>query len=257
MNFQEIQDLLWKAIASSRTRDADSLSDTTHKLPLSDAFFCWEDSIKNKKFYEAIWKGLRDIRVMFPNEKIQVIDAGSGTWVLGILALIQWADYVSFIEANPHTLSWSKNFIEKLWYTDRCEFYCADATNIDLPQKYHLLISETITIDFQREDFHKIISHLKQFLYPEAQIIPEAFELQFSQKTQDHTIIQQETILRTSRKHLGQHIELIRDETYSLEISWTAFLYGDISISSWESMSFFNKKLFSRDDLGESFVWGK
>ncbi len=257
MDFDKLQQTLSAAIATSRLRDAESLSDKQSKLPLSDAFFCGEDTLKNKRFYEALMHAIKDIQARFPNEKIRVVDAGSGTGVLGALALIAWADYVSFIEANPYTLSWSQKFIEKLWLSDRSEFYCEDATEIVLPEKYHLLISETITIDFTREDFHNIINHLKQFILPEAIIIPEAFDINFTQKMQDNTIVQHETISRNSLWHLGQHIELIQDETQILEISGEAQIYGNTYISSGETMSFFNTMSYSRDDISDIFVWAK
>ena len=257
MNFSELQKILLSAIASSRTRDAESLSQKSMKLPLSDAFFCGEDTFKNQKFYEAIEKALWDIRAKYPNEKIRVIDAGSGTWVLGVCALIAWADYVTFIEANPHTLSWSQKFVEKIWYGDRSEFYCEDATKVFLPEKYHLLLSETITIDFGREDFHHIISHLKQFLYRESIIIPEAFEIEFHQKTRWGDVIQHQKISRKSLDAIWQHIELVRNETHVLEISGRVQIYKDVYIKSGDVMSFFNTKSFDRKEIEDTFIWAK
>jgi len=79
MEFDTLQNILQGAIADSRQRDAHSLSDRSYKLALSDAFFCGEDTVRNKKFYEAIGKAIADIQIKFPSDRIRVIDAGSGT----------------------------------------------------------------------------------------------------------------------------------------------------------------------------------
>lgn len=213
--------------------------------------------VKNKKFHEAIWKALRDLRTQFSKEKIRVIDAGSGTGVLGILALMHWADYVSFIEANPHTLSWSKKFIEQLWYSDRCDFYCEDATKVHLSEEYHLLVSETITIDFGKEDFHKIILHLKQFLVPRAITIPEGFELRFTQKDSYRNIVSQTDITRSSLWNFQEHREKLEKPTNSLELSGRANLYSNIQIESGDCMSFFNTGSFLKEDIWREFIWGE
>ena len=256
-NFKYIQDTLLEEIQKTRQQKQASLTEENTKLQLSDAFFCWEDILKNRKFYQALCFAIRDIKNKFPTEKIQILDAGSGTWILGILALLAWADYVTFIEANSHTLAWSKEFITKLWYAEKCSFYCEDATNIQLSHKYHLLISETITIDFQREDFHNIIAHLKQFLLPQAYIIPESFDITFSQQDSQKNIISKNTISRKSLWDFSSHREVFLEAAKKLEISGNANLYENIFIHSWDCVSFFNTMSFERDELWDEFVWGK
>jgi len=88
MEFKKLQKILSEEIAKNRQKNADLLYKKNTKLQLSDAFFCGEDVVKNRKFYEAIQKALKDLKNIFPEERIHVLDAGSGTGILGILALI-------------------------------------------------------------------------------------------------------------------------------------------------------------------------
>ena len=257
ISFTDLQKFLFEEIEKTRQQKKASLIEKNAKLQLSDAFFCGEDIIKNKKFFEALCLAITDIKNIFPNEEIHVLDAGSGTGILWILALLGWADHVTFIEANTITLDWSKRFIEKLWLLEKSRFYGEDATKINLTQKFHLLVSETITIDFQREDFYSIISHLKQFLTPQAIIIPEGFDITFSQQDSHKNIISKNTISRISLWEFSPHEEVFLEETEILEISWSVKLYADILVHSGSCVSFFNTMIIENKALWNNFIWNK
>ena len=78
-------------------------------LLTSDALFCAEDAVRNRKFYQAIGKAVADVKENC--SEVVVCDAGAGIGILGMMALLHGADRVYFIESNPQTLQLCREFV--------------------------------------------------------------------------------------------------------------------------------------------------
>jgi len=225
MHFKELQKQIYDFLEAKRV-ESYSLADKHFKLPLSDAIFCAQDAFRNRKFYEATSMAIADLKK--EHESIVVVDAGSGTGVLGLFALLSGADKCYFLEHNPYALSLSKEFMGHFELLNKCEFIECDATSMALPEKFDLLISETISAGFLDEDFPGIVRNLKDHEKEHAIYIPQSFEIIISgnepifQKTPDE-------------------IQKISAQPGST-ISMSAQLYNDVWIRPAESASFLNER---------------
>lgn len=220
------------------------LDDAKFKLPLSDAIFCAEDLLRNRAFFHAIQQATRDLH----REKNEIIavDAGSGTGILGMFALMAGAQKCYFLEHNPHSLEYSKKLLDYFGYSHLSEFILCDATTYKLREKYDLLISEAITSGFVREDFPPIVDHLRQFGNSASKIIPESFEIQIFEKDAIGNILEKHHVQFSSQeKFKKQKIQLKSSGTSSLSFQTKALLYADISLSSGDTMSFLNEQNFN------------
>jgi len=222
----------------------EKLDDETHKLPLSDAVFCAEDLERNKKFRNGIHSAIQDLKNNSSN--IIVVDAGAGTGILWIFALIFGATKCYFIEENPHTLKLCKQLVEHFWFTRQSIFLCDDASKIRLPEKYNLLISETITSGFVEEDFVNIVHHLKQFARTQTYIIPQSFELTITERpswaTQSFSFLS---------KKLPEQQEIILQSlnTNKIEFAMDAEIFDHIWLRSGQGLAFLNPREMDVNEL--------
>lgn len=229
MQFESLQEKIQNFIEKISSREDIFCKD--EKLQLSDALFCAGDTYRNRKFYQAIWEAISDIQKNKKN--VKVIDAGAWIGVLWVFALMQGAEYVTFIEANALTVKVLKEFLDELWLSEKSQVYHSDASKIQLDIKADMLISETIAIDFQSEDYVKIISHLKEYLHKDAPILPESFQLN----------IQSEEEIRKHSFSAYDDAKNIPPMKVGDEVLGTCYIYKDISLKSGECISFFNARI--------------
>lgn len=233
MEFTELQQHIWDFYEHKR-HELYIGNQRSEKLPSSDAFFCALDTARNKKFFSAISHALQDLKKLWKTD-ISVVDAWAGIGVLWIYALIHGADFVSFIESNKSTALYLQEFLERLHISrESYEIMVTDAVTCEVVRRYDVFISETISIDFHREDFHKILENFRLSLKNSSVIIPEAFLL--------------EKILENNTKiqKLWETRDVFNLEEFlqwKWEVTWVCRLYKNTEISSWETVSFFNNSL--------------
>lgn len=215
----------------------ESFTQTFWKLSTNDAIFCAWDIIRNKAFFQSIKISLNEIR---KNNKI-VIDAWSWTWILWFFALSLWANEVIFIEKNKNSLEVSKSLAKYLWYFEKCTFLEEDACEVKINKNYDLIISETITTWFIEEEFPFIIENLKK---DNAKIIPERFTFYIKWFDELSNLIEEQEIELESKNLFKNNKITLNKNIKTLEISSKIYLYNDIFINSWDSISFANKRIF-------------
>jgi len=253
LDFDKIQTKILDHFADKK-QSAYFLDDKHHKLPLSDSFFCAEDSIRNRKFFEWINAGLENIwnkksestqnNVDNKNE-IVVVDAWSGTWILWIYALLLWADKCYFLEENPFALAYSKELIHHFWLDDKAIFVECDATTHNMPEPFDIIVSETLSSGFVEEDFVPIINNLKRFLNPNWIIIPTWFNIKIEEldtnnkKLDEHNI---EVLSHNLWQKTRPKITLQWKDTNKLKFFMDANIFWDIMTRSWDCMSFLNER---------------
>ena len=239
MNFDIVNSQIQKFI-SEHQGDLYSLNDTTYKLPLSDAVFCATDIPRNRAFFEAIRKAVIKLKTL--TEKIRVVYAGSGTGILGIFALALGAKDCLFLEHNPHSLEFSKKLVTAMGFAGQVKFIECDATKIQFSKPYDLLLSETLTSGFVREDFAYIIRHLRKFGEASSIIIPEKFSVRLEEKNENgKTVAEHNFEFVSSADFELQEIKLQNSATTQLTWNTTTTLYDDVIVQPGECVSFMNE----------------
>ena len=225
-DFYKLQEKILSFLDYTHTHRA---KDISIGLKTSDALYCAQDRVRNQAFYEALKQVVQHDSV--------VVDAGSGTGILGFFALALGAHEVHLIESNPQSLEISRGLAEHLGYSERCYFHLADAREIRLDTHYDILISETLTSGFSGEDFPEIIQNLKR---DTTLIIPQAFGLIIKEYNMSHRLLSSQSVSLESHT-LPSHYPLkLHPDTESLEIYSLVKLYWDISIKSGDCSSFMN-----------------
>ena len=229
------------------------LADEDYKLKLSDAVFCAQDSIRNKHFWAAIEQYFED-QPADKRQELIVIDAGSGTGILGLMALNLGAKRCYFVEHNPFSLQLSQALAEQLGYADRCVFVQADATAYQPPEAFDLLLSETITADFTREDFLPIVHHLIRFGNSEAQVIPERFTVTYrGTDAEKKTLGDRQQLAFTAQVGIADQILRLPKNTAWVEMQTACHLYRKHTIAPGRCSSFCNPVLLSLSQLATTW----
>jgi 16S rRNA G966 N2-methylase RsmD len=230
------------------------LEDQDAKLPLSDAIFCAEDERRNRVFEQAIRQAVIDLKKKC--SQVVVVDAGSGTGILGLFALRSGADKCYFLEQNPYALAFSKKVIQKYGFEAQSVFLEGDATEVDLPETFDLLISETLTAGFVAEDFPKIINHLRIFRQPHSIFIPEAFSVSVTEKDgQYQTLAEHQFYFRSQAGFQKNKLLLVSPTKTIAHLVWRseAFLYQQKTLQSGDCLSFLNQRKTRPQDFHPLF----
>lgn len=101
-----------------------------------------------------------------------VVDAGSGTGLLGMFAAQAGAAKVYCLELNPEFIPVIEHNARRNGLGDQVTAINADATTCDLPEKVDVVISEVISAGFFYEPQLQIIENLRRFLKPGGAIVP-------------------------------------------------------------------------------------
>lgn len=101
-----------------------------------------------------------------------VIDAGSGTGILGVFAALAGARKVYCIELHPRFVRLIQHLAERNGVSEVVEVIHADATTVVLPEPADVLICELLCTGQFFEPEVQVINHLRQFLVEGASIIP-------------------------------------------------------------------------------------
>jgi predicted RNA methylase len=105
-----------------------------------------------------------------------VVDAGSGTGVLGLLAAKQGAAKVYCLELNSGFIPVIEENARRNGLADRIEAVAADATTFELPEQVDVIICEVISAGFFYEPQLQILANLRRYLKPGGVIVPSAVE---------------------------------------------------------------------------------
>ena len=101
-----------------------------------------------------------------------VVDAGSGTGILGVFAAMAGAKRVYCIELHPRFVTLIEHLAERNGVSDVITVIHGDATVVDIPEPVDVLICELLCTGQFFEPEVQVVNHLRQFLRPDAHIIP-------------------------------------------------------------------------------------
>lgn len=214
----------------------ESFTKTYWKLSTNDAIFCAEDTIRNKAFFKAIKKAISDT----DKKEIVVVDAWSWTWILWFFSIFLWASKCIFIEQNEISLEISKKLAKHLWIFEKCFFIKWDACKVNIEENYDLIISETITTWFEKEDFPLIVENLKK---ENVKIIPEKFVFSINWFDKYWVKLEEKEVNVSSYNLFKNRKIRVKRKASYLEIITKTVLYNDVLIKTWDSFSFINKRV--------------
>jgi predicted RNA methylase len=144
------------------------LDDTLRVFTSYDIQTCLYDERRVEYFQRAIEAMVKPGDV--------VVDAGSGTGLLGLLAVKAGARKVYCLELNAEYVKVIGENARRNGMDGQVEAIYADATTYALPENVDVIISEVISAGFFYEPQLQILANLKQFLKPGGLIIPIAME---------------------------------------------------------------------------------
>lgn len=126
--------------------------------------FCLHDVDRTRMWKEAIEDTVRPGDV--------VVDAGSGTGILGVFAALAGARKVYCIELHPRFTNLIGHLAARNGLEDVVVVVQGDASKVSLPEPADLLICELLSTGQFFEPQVQVVRHLRQFLKPEARMIP-------------------------------------------------------------------------------------
>lgn len=105
-----------------------------------------------------------------------VVDAGSGTGVLGMIAAQAGASKVYCIELNQEYAEVIRYNAANNGMQDKIVVIQGDATTIALPEQVDVIVSEVISTGFFYEPQLQILHNMRRFLKKGGRVVPEAME---------------------------------------------------------------------------------
>ena len=136
----------------------------THFTPyeIQDCLF---DTKRTQNFLKAIQSTVKRGDV--------VVDAGSGSGVLGLFAARAGAKKVYCIEASHRFIEIIKKNAALNGFASVVKVIHGDATKIKMPQRVDVIICELLSTGLFYEPEIQVINHLRTFLKPNGRIIPQ------------------------------------------------------------------------------------
>ncbi len=156
-------------------------------LGLNYAAQCLLDYQRTAKFLKGIVEAIKDKQKEFPGERIEVFYAGCGPYApfFVLVAPLFEPEEVHFtlLEVNSNSVDSALRLIHGLNIQDyTSDFYTADAITFEVkePEKFHLLISETLDALLFRENYVPIMFNLLPQFSSKMSLIPENVSIELS-----------------------------------------------------------------------------
>jgi len=105
-----------------------------------------------------------------------VVDAGSGTGILGVFAALDGAARVYCIELHPRFCRLIEHLAERNGVADRVVVIQGDATRVELPEPVDVVICELLCTGQFFEPEVQVMNHLRRFMKPDVKIVPRRIE---------------------------------------------------------------------------------
>jgi predicted RNA methylase len=105
-----------------------------------------------------------------------VVDAGAGTGILGMFAVLDEAARVYSLELHPRFCTLISHLAKKNQVEDRVTVIAGDATKVEIPEPIDVLICELLCTGQFFEPEVQVVNHLRQYFKPTTQVIPRRVE---------------------------------------------------------------------------------
>ncbi len=146
------------------------MSDTTTNVAFTpyEISLCLFDVPRTRMWKEAIENVVRPGDV--------VVDAGSGTGILGVFAALSGAAKVYCIELHPRFVTLIEHLAERNGVSDRVTVVHGDASRFEPPEPIDVIICELLCTGQFFEPQVQVMNHLRKFLKEGGQTIPRKVE---------------------------------------------------------------------------------
>ena len=125
---------------------------------------CLHDVARTRMWKEAIEDSVKPGDV--------VVDAGSGTGILGVFAAMAGAERVYCVELHPRFIPLIEHLAAQNGVEDVITVIHADATTVDISEPVDVLICELLCTGQFFEPEVQVVNHLRQFLKDDGVVIP-------------------------------------------------------------------------------------
>jgi predicted RNA methylase len=105
-----------------------------------------------------------------------VVDAGSGSGILAVFAVLDGARHVYAIELHPRFCQLISHLAEHNGVADRVTVIRGDASRVELPEPVDVVVCELLCTGQFFEPEIQVINHLRRYCKPGARIVPAAIE---------------------------------------------------------------------------------
>jgi predicted RNA methylase len=126
---------------------------------------CLFDIQRTRMWKEAVENAVKEGDV--------VIDAGSGTGILGVFAALAGARKVYCIELHPRFVSIIEHMARRNGVEDKIVAIHADASQVEIPEPADVLICELLCTGQFFEPQVQVVRHLRKYLKPDAALMPQ------------------------------------------------------------------------------------
>ncbi|KPM09143.1 arginine N-methyltransferase 7-like protein [Sarcoptes scabiei] len=166
--------------------DDDFDEDDGHKVIEDDLFDYYQDVARssfddmlhdderNQLFFQAIQKSIKKLRQTM-NEKIFVLDIGTGTGLLSMMSIISGADKVIACEQSMPMVSCAKNIINLNGMADRIQIFPKHSTSLTLDDQDvpNLLVAELLDTELIGEGcLYAYSDAIKRLVKPNTMFVP-------------------------------------------------------------------------------------
>jgi predicted RNA methylase len=163
-------------------------------LGLNHAAQCLLDYNRTSKFIKAIVYAIGEKQRKHPDEVIHIFYAGCGPYatLLTLIAPLFKSSEIQFelLEINATSIQMAKKLIDSLELNDYVSnFHLEDAVTFKVPrpERFHILISETLDALLYRECYVPILHNLVPQFQPSITVIPENVIIDLSLLTHSST----------------------------------------------------------------------
>ncbi|GAB1597958.1 protein arginine N-methyltransferase 7-like isoform X1 [Argonauta hians] len=137
------------------------------------------DTERNQKYFKALQKVIHQRRSM--NEPVNVLDIGTGTGLLSMMAAKCGADSITACEAFTPMAECAKNVIKRNGFADKIRLIPKRSTELtvgkgkDMPQKANILVTEVFDTELIGEGALGTYFHaLQNLLEPNCSVVPHS-----------------------------------------------------------------------------------
>jgi SAM-dependent methyltransferase len=149
-------------------------SATAKAFTTYDIQACLYDERRVRYLRDAIEQTVRRFVEAAQGRDVVVVDAGSGTGLLGLLAARAGATRVYCVELNPEFLAVIKHNAQNNDLEKQIIVECDDASVWQPPEQVDIIISEVISAGFFYEPQLQIVNNLRRSLKPGGVVVPAA-----------------------------------------------------------------------------------
>lgn len=143
---------------------------------------CGEDVARTRVFLQGVHQAIVDKLMQKSSESVNILYAGTGPFGLLLLPLLHRFDSallrITLLDIHRDSLNKLQQVIDYLRVGKFIDaIHCTDACSWQTPQRFDVIVSETMRQGLLQEPQVSIFAHLQQFLAEDGWLIPEKIRL--------------------------------------------------------------------------------